>query len=59
MFDLWLVKSADMKPKDTEGRQYIYIENNSCLSEPTQFKFVLFKGQLYMKSIKNNIADIC
>lgn len=38
----------DTKPRDMEGRLYIY-GGNWHISEPMQFKPVLFKGQLYMQ----------
>ena len=45
VFHLGLVESVDAKPMDLEGKVYL-LKKNLPISGPTQFKLMLFKGQL-------------
>ena len=47
-FNPWLVESVDVKPEHTLGSLYIYWKKIPHVSEPAQFKPVLFESQLYI-----------
>lgn len=47
----WLVEFMDSKPGDMVGCLYIY-GGNRHISEPMQFKPILFKGHLYMQPLE-------
>lgn len=47
---LWIQLIADYRVL-----QYVFIEKNPGVSGPVQFKFTLFKGQLYLAIKKNEI----
>lgn len=47
VFDPRLVESTDFKPINMESWLYIFTEKNSLVSGLSQFRPMLFKGQLY------------
>lgn len=51
LFLIWgLVKSSHVKPAERKGRLYL-LKKYMFISGHTQFKSVLFEGQVYLKNL--------